>query len=66
MAKGMKLLDWIAVSLLIVGGINWGLVGLLNFNVVTKLLGFSALLVDAVYILVGAAAVYSIYVFVKK
>ena len=47
--------------LLIVGGLNWGLVGLLNMNVVASVLGGDAsIIVRAVYVLVGLAAVYKL------
>lgn len=59
-------LDWIAAVLVIVGGLNWGLVGLLNFNLVNALLGSIPVLEDIVYILVGLAALYSIYMVTKK
>ena len=55
-------LDWIAMILLIVGGINWGLVGLFQFDLVAAIFGGQeALLSRIVYILVGLAALYSIY-----
>lgn len=53
----MKMLHYVAFALVIVGALNWGLVGLLNFNLVTMLLGSTGL-VNIVYILVGASAVY--------
>jgi uncharacterized membrane protein YuzA (DUF378 family) len=54
----MKTLDILAAILLVVGGLNWGLVGLLNFDLVAALLGAGSLLAKAVYTLVGLAAVY--------
>jgi uncharacterized membrane protein YuzA (DUF378 family) len=59
-------LDWIALVLVIVGGLNWGLVGLLQFDLVKALLGSIPLLQNAVYTLVGLAAVYMIYAAMKK
>ncbi|MCX6995016.1 MAG: DUF378 domain-containing protein [Chlamydiae bacterium] len=56
----MKLLDLIAAILQIIGCLNWGLIGVANFNLVTKLLGTSPL-VDIIYILVGLAALYQIF-----
>ena len=50
--------DIIAVVLVVVGGVNWGLVGLLNLDVVAAILGVGTLLSRVVYILVGVAAVY--------
>jgi uncharacterized protein len=54
----MKKIDVIAAALLVVGGLNWGLVGLLNFDLVAKLLGEMSLLSRVVYCLVGLAALY--------
>jgi len=48
----------VAFSLAMVGALNWGLVGLLDFNLVEMLLGSWPGLVKVVYILVGASAVY--------
>ena len=57
----MNALDWIAMLLLIVGGVNWGLVGLFNFDLVATLFGTQSALSRVVYTLVGLAALYSIY-----
>jgi len=57
-------LDWIALILLIIGGLNWGL-ALFNINVVTAILGSIPVLVKIVYALVGIAALYTIYFLVK-
>ncbi len=48
----------IAMLLVIIGALNWGLVGGLNFNLVEKVTGNNASLVKLVYILVGLSAVY--------
>lgn len=56
----MKILHIIAYALVFVGGLNWGLVGLLDINLVTMLLGSTGL-ETIVYILVGAATVFVIY-----
>lgn len=56
--KNAKMLHMIAFILLIIGGINWGLMGLLNMNLVHSLLGSSEMLEKIVYILVGISAVY--------
>lgn len=55
------ILDKIALVLLIIGGLNWGLVGLFGFDLVAFLLGGSAaLLARAVYTLVGLSAVWCV------
>lgn len=52
----MKALDIVSAILVIVGALNWGLVGLLDFNLVTFLLGTGGL-ANIVYVLVGLAGV---------
>jgi uncharacterized membrane protein YuzA (DUF378 family) len=59
-------LDWIALVLVIVGGLNWGLVGLFKFDLVQAVLGTIPVLQNAVYILVGLSAAYMIYYVAKK
>ena len=54
----MKMLHMVAFTLLIVGGLNWGLVALLNFNLVNMIFGSMPMLEKLVYILVGVSAVY--------
>ena len=59
----MKLnaVDWLAMVLVIVGGLNWGLVGAFKFNLVDALFGEMSALSRVVYILVGLSAVYLVY-----
>ena len=54
----MKKLDVLAAVLVVVGGLNWGLVGGFNFDLVATLLGSASLLSRTVYGLVGLAALY--------
>lgn len=56
-----SILGTVAMVLLIVGGLNWGLVGLFNFDLVAALFGAGTLLARAVYILVGLSALYAIF-----
>lgn len=51
-------LDLVSLVLVIVGGLNWGLVGILNFNLVSTLFGDMSSLSKIVYALVGISAVY--------
>lgn len=53
-----KALHIISFSLAIIGALNWGLVGLFNFNLVESILGSATALTRIVYVLVGVAAVY--------
>lgn len=55
----MKTLHMVSYLVLWVGGLNWGLVGLLNFNLVNMIFGSMPSIEKLVYILVGAAAVYT-------
>lgn len=59
--KSLNAVDYVAVVLVVVGGLNWGLVGLLDFNLVDTLFGAMSLLSRIVYILVGLSAVYTGY-----
>lgn len=58
--KKLSAVDILVLALVIIGGINWGLVGLFNFNLVSMILGDMTLLSRVVYVLVGAAALYAI------
>jgi uncharacterized membrane protein YuzA (DUF378 family) len=55
----MKALDVLAAVLVIVGAVNWGLVGMAKFNLVAALFG-QTILASIVYGLVGLAGVYLI------
>ncbi len=63
----MKTLDIIATVLLIVGGLNWGLVGAAHFDLVASIFGMkfgeTSPLSSAVYLLVGLAALYQAVAF---
>lgn len=59
MAK-MSVLDWIAFVLVVIGGLNWGLVGIFNFDLVAAIFGEMALISRIVYSLVGISAIYAI------
>lgn len=54
----MKMVSMVAMLLVVIGGLNWGLVGLLNVNLVSMLLGSVPMLEKLVYILVGVSAFY--------
>ncbi len=54
----MKAVNAIALILIIVGGINWGLIGLFDFNLVSAIFGIDTWLTNLIYILVGIAAIY--------
>lgn len=56
----MKKLNILAIVLLVVGGLNWGLVGTTGFDLVRAIFGEMTLLSRIVYTLVGVAAVYQL------
>lgn len=54
----LNALDWLAYILVIIGGINWGLVGFFNYNLVDEIFGVESTLSRIIYALVGLAAIY--------
>jgi uncharacterized membrane protein YuzA (DUF378 family) len=54
--RALSTIDWIAMTLLIVGGINWGLVGLFSFDLVATLFGAMSPVSRIIYVLVGLSA----------
>ncbi len=58
--KNLNALDWTTVAVLVVGGINWGMIGAFDINLVSYLFGDMTILSRAVYALVGLSALYII------
>ena len=56
----MRALNAIVLTLVIIGGINWGLIGLFDYNLVDALFGTMSWFSRTIYTLVGIAAIYSI------
>jgi uncharacterized protein len=63
--KKCGVLGWICLILVIIGGINWGLVGLFGFNLVAFLFGSWPAIERIIYILVGIAAIVMIFLACK-
>jgi hypothetical protein len=63
--KTLNAADWIAIILLSVGGLNWGLVGGLDFDLVAYIFGPMSLLARIVYGLVGLSAIYMLLMLPK-
>ena len=61
----MKALYWICLLLIIVGALNWGLVGVFHFDLVAFLFGTMSALSRLVYTLVGLAGVFMIFLKAK-
>lgn len=53
-------LDYVALLLTIIGGINWGLIGAFRFDLVAAIFGDMTMASRVVYVLVGLAALYSL------
>ena len=56
----MKILNIIALTLVVIGALNWLLVGLIDFNLVDTLFGVGSILSKIIYIVVGVAGVWSL------
>jgi uncharacterized membrane protein YuzA (DUF378 family) len=56
----MKALDVIAAILLIIGGLNWGLIGIFDFNLIRAIFGEMSFVTRVIYIVVAASALYQI------
>ena len=61
----MSTLDWVAWVLVVVGAINWGLVGVANLNLVETVFGMGSL-TQVVYVLVGLGGVYMLWMALGK
>ncbi len=56
----MKVLDYIALIIVIIGAVNWGLIGFFGFDLVAFLFGSMSLLSRIVYCIVGICGLYAI------
>ena len=63
--SAMSAVDYIAMALLIIGGLNWAMVGLFAVDLVATVFGPDSPASRLVYVLVGLAALYSIYTTAK-
>ena len=62
----MKAVNIVTLVLIIIGGLNWGLVGLFQFDLVAAIFGGQgAAIARIVYILVGASALWQLYPLVR-
>lgn len=62
----MKVIDTIALVLIIIGAINWGLVGIFNFNLVDAIFGSMSVISRIIYILVGISGLWAIKLLFDK
>ena len=59
-------LSWITIILVIVGALNWGLVGTFDFNLVSAIFGAVMWLENLIYILVGLSGIVELAMLFKK
>ena len=62
----MKIIDKVALALVIIGAINWGLIGLFSFNLVDTLFGAMSIISRIVYILVGISGLWCIKILLSN
>lgn len=56
--QNLKVTDWVPLVLVLIGALNWGLVGILNFDLVKAIFGEMTIMSRIIYSLVGVAAIY--------
>lgn len=61
----MQWYDWVSWILVFIGALNWGLVGVFEWNIVETILGMGTV-TRVIYILVGLSALYELYKVAKK
>lgn len=59
----MKTLDYIALVLVVIGAINWGLIGFFSFDLVKAIFGNMTIISRIVYALVGVSGLYALSFF---
>lgn len=59
-ASGLSPTSWIAIALVVIGALNWGLVGIFDFNLVAAIFGSGSVVSRIIYILVALAGLYLI------
>ena len=62
----MKIIDKIALVLVIIGAINWGLIGIFNFNLVSTIFGDMTIISRIIYTLVGISGLWAIKLLIDK
>ena len=62
----MKIIDKIAFVLVIIGAINWGLIGIFQFNLVDTIFGTASIISRIIYTLVGISGLWAIKLLFDK
>lgn len=66
MKKNARTLEVIAIVILLIGGINWGLIGLFEWNFLASAFGYTSVLTRSLYSIIGIAAVFKILTWSTK
>ena len=62
-----SIVNWVATILVIIGGLNWGLVGAFNFNFIGNVFGVMSIVPKVVYIVIAVAALWMVVeLFISK
>jgi|TARA_Y100000310_G_scaffold259158_1_gene267754 hypothetical protein len=64
--KNKSTLDWAIFVLVVVGALNWGAIGAFDTDVVADVLGAGSVGADVLYVLIGLAGLYMVYMASKK
>lgn len=64
--KNLNMFDWIVLALLVIGGINWGMIGAFDINLVSSIFGVMTTASRIVYGVVGLSALYTTYILFAK
>jgi len=56
--RALSVFDWVVLVLVLIGALNWGLVGFFSFDLVAKIFGTMSIISRVIYALVGLAAIY--------
>lgn len=56
----MKVIDYVALALVAIGTVNWGLIGILDFDLVSALFGNMSILSRIIYTIIGICGIYSL------
>lgn len=62
----MRIIDKIALVLVIIGAVVWGIIGIFNFNVVDAIFGINSIVSRIIYILVGISGLWAIKLLFDK
>ena len=62
----MKVLNLVTVIIVIIGGLNWGLVGVFNWDVIAAIFGAGSAVPQLIYIVVGLSALWQVYAVYKQ